>query len=193
MSDQSANGRSKPATNGSSKPGPKTAAAKAAVRGNAVKHAITALEPVIPGMQDEEEWYEFLGGIDESLAPEGVLEDALVERIAVLAWRLRRVTRFEVRATMRHIESTLMGLAIAENYMAGTEGDDIIEPDPERVYDRQQDRLLPSGSDLDKIMRYETHLHRQWLQTLHELEAIQARRGEVTHLAGLDISSSPLT
>jgi hypothetical protein len=41
-------------------------------------------------------------------------------------------------------------------------------------------------------MRYETHLHRQWVQTLHELEALQQRRkGLPTHLARLDISASP--
>jgi hypothetical protein len=41
-------------------------------------------------------------------------------------------------------------------------------------------------------MRYETHLHRLYIQTLHELEAIQARRhGERTPLARLDITASP--
>jgi hypothetical protein len=119
-----------------------------------------------------------------------VLEEELVERIAVLAWRLRRIIRFEVRATMQHINSTVMDLAIAANY--GNKEDEIIEPDPQEVYDRQRDRLLPAPTDLDKVMRYETHLHRQLLQTLHELEAIQARRrGEKVNLARLDINSPP--
>jgi hypothetical protein len=41
-------------------------------------------------------------------------------------------------------------------------------------------------------MRYEAHLHRQYIQTLHELEALQARRrGERTPLARLDITGAP--
>ena len=53
-------------------------------------------------------------------------------------------------------------------------------------------RILPSKDDLMQIIRYEAHLHRQYIQTLHELEAIQARRrGERVPLARLDISGPP--
>lgn len=41
-------------------------------------------------------------------------------------------------------------------------------------------------------MRFEAHLHRQLLQTLHELEARQARRqGEQAPLARLDVQGVP--
>ncbi len=41
-------------------------------------------------------------------------------------------------------------------------------------------------------MRYEAHLHRQLLQTMHELEALQARRqGHATPLARLDVAGGP--
>ncbi len=40
----------------------------------------------------------------------------------------------------------------------------------------RRERTLPNPLDLDKVMRYETHLHRQMTQTLHELEAMQERR-----------------
>ena len=44
------------------------------------------------------------------------------------------------------------------------------------------------GPELEKVMRYEGHLHRQLLQTLHELEAMQARRaGRPAPLARLDV------
>jgi hypothetical protein len=53
-------------------------------------------------------------------------------------------------------------------------------------------RMLPDGDTLQKITRHESHLHRQLIQTLHELEAMQARRkGEQTPLARLDISGPP--
>jgi len=52
----------------------------------------------------------------------------------------------------------------------------------------QRERALPHREDTDKVMRYEAHLHRQLLQTLHELEARQARRaGQAAPLARLDV------
>jgi hypothetical protein len=48
--------------------------------------------------------------------------------------------------------------------------------------------LLPQGNELDKIMRYEAHLTRQWVQANHQLEVLQKqRRGEATPLARLDV------
>jgi hypothetical protein len=50
-------------------------------------------------------------------------------------------------------------------------------------------RALPNEKTLDRIMRYEAHLHRQLVQTLRELEAMQARRaGQAAPLARLDVS-----
>jgi len=93
---------------------------------------------------------------------------------------------------MRHIESAAMDLGIAANYLSGSE--EIVRPKPEDIAERQHGRLLPPEPELGLIMRYETHLHRFWVQTLHELEALQARRrGERPHLARLDISAPPLS
>ena len=54
-------------------------------------------------------------------------------------------------------------------------------------------RMLSDGDTLQKITRYESHLHRQLMhQTLHELEAMQARRiGEHSPPVRLDISGPP--
>ncbi|MBI3966289.1 MAG: hypothetical protein HY329_11715 [Chloroflexi bacterium] len=50
-------------------------------------------------------------------------------------------------------------------------------------------RLIPTEPDLNKVIRYETHLHRQLVQTMHELEALQARRrGLPAPLARLDLT-----
>ena len=55
-------------------------------------------------------------------------------------------------------------------------------------------RLLPSGEILKRVMRYEARLHRQLIQTLRELEALQARRNgqRISSLTQLDVSGSPL-
>lgn len=50
------------------------------------------------------------------------------------------------------------------------------------------DRLIPEEKEFNLLMRWESRLHRQLLQLLHELEAIKARRrGESAPLARLDI------
>ncbi|MEX0785045.1 MAG: hypothetical protein WD939_00260, partial [Dehalococcoidia bacterium] len=111
-------------------------------------------------------------------------------------WRLRRVVRFEVAVITRDVEDSAEDIAIADAYAAGTiaAAGPAEVVDPSDVARLQERRMIPDSRDLDKIMRYEAHLHRQCLQTLHELEALQARRrGEETHLARLDISSLPAT
>jgi hypothetical protein len=47
------------------------------------------------------------------------------------------------------------------------------------IAQRQSTVLVPSDEVTDKIIRYEGHLHRQLMQTLHELERLQSlRNGE---------------
>jgi hypothetical protein len=54
----------------------------------------------------------------------------------------------------------------------------------------QSERLIPDDDTLQKISRYEAHLERSLLRTLHELERLQARRqGElVPPAAALDVT-----
>lgn len=52
----------------------------------------------------------------------------------------------------------------------------------------RRERLLPDEAVLNKVVRYEAHLNRQFVQALHELEAIQAlRSGGQAPLARVDI------
>ena len=52
----------------------------------------------------------------------------------------------------------------------------------------RRERLLPDASTLHALTRYETSLHRMLVQTMHELEAAQARRnGQATPLARVDL------
>jgi hypothetical protein len=68
------------------------------------------------------------------------------------------------------------------------------EAKAERVQDEllaaRRDRILPGEHDLQKIVRYEAHLSRQMYQALHELEALQTRRGgKAAPLARVDVQS----
>jgi hypothetical protein len=78
--------------------GPKTAQGKAVVRWNATRHGISSPKPVVPGLEKQEDWESHLEGIMENLSPVGHLEITLAERVALLSWRLHRVTRYETGA-----------------------------------------------------------------------------------------------
>src|SRR3990170_8675842 len=165
--------------------GPKTAKGRAISRLNALKHGFAAKSPVIPDIEDEDEWLRHHAGIVASLNPEGHLEEVLTRRLADILWHLDRLTAYEVAAIMRHIDGTVLDLAIAAKYLAGP--DENVEPNPEDIAERQQGRLLPLDADLERVMRWGSHLHRLWVQTLHQLEALQARRrGQPAYLARVD-------
>lgn len=179
----------------------KSRAGKVISSRNALSHGITSVTPVIKGMEREKDWLAFRDGIIESLAPEGYLECVLAERVANLNWRIKRVTRYENAVIEDYVGSVEYDGTVAAAYLYGikaideaVEGkrDDIPVPTPEELALSREKRMIPYKDDLDKIMRYEGHLHRQWMQTLHELEAMQARRlGLPVNLYRLDISSPP--
>jgi hypothetical protein len=78
--------------------GPVTHEGKEVVRWNATRHGIRSPAPVVPGAEKAEDWEEHREGVLESLLPEGHLEEVLAERVALLSWRLHRVTRYETEA-----------------------------------------------------------------------------------------------
>jgi hypothetical protein len=78
-----------------SKGGPVTQEGKEVVRWNATRHGISSPAPVVPGLEEPQDWQEHREGILESLSPVGHLEFTLAERVALISWRLHRVTRFE--------------------------------------------------------------------------------------------------
>src|SRR5215211_4557786 len=77
------------------KGGPATQEGKEVVSWNATRHGIRSPAPVVPGIERVEDWEEHREGVLESLSPEGHLEGVLAERVALLSWRLNRVTRYE--------------------------------------------------------------------------------------------------
>ncbi len=74
--------------------GPHTPEGKARSAQNALGHGLRAVSPVVP-FEDEAEWEAHLAGVVAALAPQGRLEEDLVDRVALQVWRLRRVARYE--------------------------------------------------------------------------------------------------
>jgi hypothetical protein len=113
--------------------GPKTAQGKAVVRWNATRHGISSPKPVVPGLEKQEDWESHLEGIMENLSPIGHLEITLAERIALLCWRLHRVTRFEtgsIAVSQEQVEEDIHRMArllrsLHENPYTSTHPEDI--------------------------------------------------------------------
>jgi hypothetical protein len=138
--------------------GPKTAAGKARIALNAIKHGLSSTRLILPS-ENATDWESFRRVIVDDRAPVGPVETVLAERVAWAAWRLRRATSFEeaALAERQHLE--------------------VISA-----------RLLPHPNDLDRIIRWEAHLNRQLYQALHELEAMRAARGgQPTTLVRVDV------
>ncbi|HKX07433.1 MAG TPA: hypothetical protein VJN67_04535 [Stellaceae bacterium] len=84
--------------------GPKTAAGKARVAQSALWHGLTAASLVVLD-EDAADFDDFHDCLTRDLEPRGTFECALVERIAVLSWRLRRVAKAEaalINRSARH-------------------------------------------------------------------------------------------
>ncbi len=165
--------------------GPNTEAGKAVAARNSTSHGITSPNPVIPGMETRKDWRAHLDGVRESLDPQGHLESELTERIALYFWQLRRVTRHVTAVTADSIGDVehdyVQGVMITHGIQAvldAAEGKrhDLPVPTEEELAQTREVRLIPSSRDLDKIMRYESHLHRLIVHTLRDLDALQAKR-----------------
>src|SRR5215210_5208940 len=96
--------------NGVSVGGPKTGKGKEVARWNSTRHGIRSPAPVVPGVEMPEDWEEYRDGMLEDLAPLGSLELVLAERVALLCWRLHRVTRYETEIIARSQESVVEDL-----------------------------------------------------------------------------------
>jgi hypothetical protein len=74
--------------------GPRTTAGKAIASRNSLKHGIFA-KAVLLKSESRSEYDSLLNGLQEYLKPEGALEEILVEKLAVLFWRYRRLIATE--------------------------------------------------------------------------------------------------
>lgn len=175
------------------KRGPNTDNGRDAVRRNAVTHGILSPSPVVDAFENEREWQRHLAGMYESWEPETHQERVFVDRIANLAWRLKRVERFDTDTSSANFaEADAEASRIYRFYARLRDTPDDEGPSPEYIAHFQKYRLIPNDKVTPQLVRYEAHLHRLMIQTMHELEAMQdRRRGRPTPLARLDITGGP--
>ena len=173
--------------------GPNTGRGKAISSRNALKHGFGAGEPVVRQVESLEDWYRHVERVIADLKPEGYVETMLAERAAEIFWRLRRVSQYEADTISVALDEMPEEYAATLKYAEKMSGKPFEEGrTPEHVQMQAGVRMIPDRDTLNIITRYESHLHRQLLQTLHELEAMQdRRRGHQTPLARIDFTGPP--
>ena len=182
--------------------GPKTDQGKAVSKYNALRHGLLSQEVVLPG-EDESAFDELYEKFREELLPEGELEIQLVERIATLCWRLRRIGKVEAGIfEMQRSESYLQRVKSAaekrlkriipigdqESWEASRD-ERSYQESLLRVDDAEKSRqedLLTVGlafvkdsreiNAFSKLSRYETGIERSLYRAIQELERLQAKR-----------------
>jgi vacuolar-type H+-ATPase subunit C/Vma6 len=141
------------------KGGPKTEEGKAVSRYNAVKHGLLTKQVYI----DEEEkstLEELTNSLYETLEPEGMLEELLVDRIVSNLWRLRRAVIVE-RSTMEWHQNDFDLFPVGQS---------------DTQQERKSVRDMLTNDNIEKLLRYETTIERSTFRALHELERLQAKR-----------------
>jgi hypothetical protein len=83
-----------------SRGGPATQNGKATSSKNALKHGLTALSPVLPGSERKEDWDAHRDAVLARFAPADPVEEQVVDRVALLLWKLARVARYEHAVTL---------------------------------------------------------------------------------------------
>lgn len=141
--------------------GPATENGKAIASRNAVRHGISSPEPVVAGLESRDEWEDHRAGVMESISPAGHLESTLAERVALLSWRLHRVTRYETQSISLSQEKIEEEIHEKENFMRSMRGGSIADPThPEDIrgeaqWSKQRHSSLKRFASLqpDKTMR----------------------------------------
>lgn len=131
---------------------------------------------MIPLVEDARDWERLKEGVRTYLGVEGELEVALADRISTLMWRLYRVVRFESGAVEQYLKDVPRDFQLGRK-LSGLPAPSKVTREVVEEMDRMlTQRLLPGDETLEKVMRYESRLHRFLLQTLHQLLVVKGFR-----------------
>ena len=100
-------------TNAQKSTGPKTKTGKARARANARKHGLTA-EVLVTRDEEAADFSELRDALMEEHDPQTTMECDLVERIASIVWRLRRVPTFEAGVIDYRLEQAMENERLAQ-------------------------------------------------------------------------------
>lgn len=128
---------------------------------NATKHGLLTREVLLPG-EDPQALDDLVTRLHHQLAPDGVLEAILVDRIAACYWRLARAQRVEIDAMLSAYAETL---------------NDRKEFIPRSTRVRRARANVLFNKKVESIVeRYEGAIESRLYRALHELQTLQASR-----------------
>jgi hypothetical protein len=146
--------------------GPKTEQGKAIAAQNATKHGLNAKSLILPHAgETAHQFRQHLAGYIESMKPADALEPDLVEQIAELMWRQRRVVRYRVEATK--FTYGRMDAAAFAAFIQGEQGVTVEKLRPLCV--------LPDALRLPRADKHEAHNMKMLRHLLAMLAQLQAR------------------
>ena len=160
--------------------GPWTAEGKAAVSQNAVKHGLFADEAVISG-EDPAVYEDFHDKFFADLAPVGMTESVLAERVVSLSWRLKRAERMQ-----NEVFDDMIGRKVTNN-PARREREcyyvnkGIYKGDPRmNLDDLPLGRIATSDWSncrvIDRLLMYERRIENSLYKTINKLKQYQVIR-----------------
>lgn len=169
--------------------GPRTPQGKLRTKFNARKHGLFS-KVVLLEDESRAEFDVLLNGLMEDFCPQGKLETVLVENLATLLWRKRRLLQVE---TAQISDRIAKGLADEEGHrtievrfnVMGSSDYQYPVSDPKESTEAQKPEVntaaarIPSQEASDRLIRYEAHLSREFDRTLSQLERLQRiRKGQ---------------
>ena len=157
--------------------GPKSVAGKKSSRRNALKHGLTA-EHILLYHEEIPAFDRLRSACIEQYSPQGEIEQDLVERLASILWRLRRVPKFEA-AVLRFVQYSETSNDRPQQGFVNPSSralpHEFNETHPELFLGRALDISLKRDI-FEKLSRYESHLMRQLKKTEAAIVAMQERR-----------------
>jgi hypothetical protein len=147
--------------NGAKSRGPRTPEGKAVSSMNALRHGLTASQPVLPG-ESQESFDLLLKDYIEEWEPEGPAEIGLVHRMVVSKWREQRAWTVETAALRSHMP------APAE--------EEPTTPDPAAHLTAAFTSFTGNSHFLDCFYRQENAVTRRFDRALDRLLDLQERR-----------------
>ncbi len=151
------------------KGGPKTPAGRAAVRNNALKHGLSAQHPVIPDIEDQNAFDEFLNQLCRELNPEGIMEHLLVNQIADTYWRRQRIVKMETG--LFDVNNSKLKSTIAQKFKDMT---------VEGTLHLLAEADVQGADMLGRYYRYDARFERSFFKAWKELKSLQSARQKET-------------
>ena len=153
--------------------GPRTAAGKAVVAQNAVRHGLLAEQGVIRG-EDPGEFEFYREQMLEELAPAGAMESMLAERAVGLAWRLRRAERIQAEVFDAMLAKDAANPPAKLVRSMQSEGAN--EDDSDLALGRVVIRDFANYRVLDRLGLYERRIEQSLYRAVAELQKVRLLR-----------------